>query len=240
MAFPLFFAAVSAGYLGASPYSFGHAAPLAYTHAASPLSYAHAASPLTYAHSAAPYSYGHSYSHASPLTYAAAPVHYSAPAVVKSIAPVHYAAPVVKHVVPAATSYSNTYKVIWPEYQSINYGRSTAILSILILFCYSARSRTLLPMPLQCTMPPMLPQCTMLPMLPLWHTPMLPQSPTTELHTLLLWLMLPIPLHCPTPMDTVAPMVTAICIKRLLEPNMHTRNTTSQYCGKPSTRKCLR
>lgn len=73
-------------------------APLAYTHAAH-----HA--PLAYSSPAL--SYGHSYTHSAPLAYAHAPqVHYAAP-VVKAIAPVHYA----KHVVPAATSYANTYKV---------------------------------------------------------------------------------------------------------------------------------
>lgn len=111
---PLFFAAVSAGGLAApliaaSPYGYGHGYGSAYGHGygySAPLSYAHSA-PLSYAHSA-PLSYGHS----SPYYGSAAYSHaYSHAPVIKAVAPVAYAAPIVKHVVPAATSYANTYKV---------------------------------------------------------------------------------------------------------------------------------
>lgn len=100
---PLFFAAVSAGGIAApliaSPYGYGHG--YGYS-AAAPLSYAHAA-PLAYSSHGA-YASPYSAAYASPYSYGHAPV-------IKAVAPVAYAAPVVKHVVPAATSYANTYKV---------------------------------------------------------------------------------------------------------------------------------
>uniref|UniRef100_A0A182NJV2 Uncharacterized protein n=1 Tax=Anopheles dirus TaxID=7168 RepID=A0A182NJV2_9DIPT len=82
LALPLFFAAVSAGYLGA---------PLAYSAPA----YAHA--PLAAAYHA-PLAY-----HSPVVKTVAAPVAYAAPA--------YHAAPLVKAVAPVATSYANTYKV---------------------------------------------------------------------------------------------------------------------------------
>lgn len=98
LALPLFFAAVSAGYIGA---------PLAYSAPA----YGHAYGAPAYGHA-----YGAAYGHAAiahaPLAAAAyhAPLAYHAP-VVKAVAPLAYHAPVVKAVAPVATSYANTYKV---------------------------------------------------------------------------------------------------------------------------------
>lgn len=105
---PLFFAAASAGLIG-SPY----AAPLAVGHG---LAYPS----LAYGHSyGSPY--GHSPLISSPLITKsiAAPV-ISAP-IVKQYSPLAYSSPVVKTVLPAATSYSNTYKVSYTIIQFLIY-----------------------------------------------------------------------------------------------------------------------
>lgn len=97
IALPLFFAAVSAGYVSPLAYSapIAHHAPLAYSSYSSPLHYAAAPVVKTVA---------------SPIAYHA-PLAYHTPVVKTIAAPIAYHTPIVKTHVPVATSYANTYKV---------------------------------------------------------------------------------------------------------------------------------
>lgn len=107
---------MSAGLLPSplAPIAVGHGVYGATAYAAPHVSVAHSAygspygSPYGAAYGAA---YGSPYGYSAPIVKSIAAPVYAAPVVKSIAAPLAYSSPVVKHVVPAATSYANTYKV---------------------------------------------------------------------------------------------------------------------------------